>query len=114
LVQFSLLPFDFGLLCLYAPLHFFILLLPSLHLIPDQRPTEESHGSADTSASTGVSRGTANDRAQPGSTQGANRSAFFSRRQRLRTAEENNRNDYRHVHEKLFHKDLLQLCSNDA
>jgi hypothetical protein len=38
-VQLSLLPFDLGLLRLKLPLHFRVLILPSLHLITDQRPT---------------------------------------------------------------------------
>jgi len=40
LVQLPLLPVDFSLLRRYLPLHFFVLLLPRLHLVTD-------HGSAE-------------------------------------------------------------------
>jgi hypothetical protein len=86
-LQLSLLPIYLCLLRLYPALHVFVLFLPSLHLITDQRPAEEAHGSADTGASAGVSGRAANDRAQAGPTKRSNRSAFFPRRQRLRAAE---------------------------
>ena len=40
LVQLPLLPIDFCLLRRYPPLHFFVLLLPSLHLVTDYGSAE--------------------------------------------------------------------------
>jgi hypothetical protein len=87
LVQLPLLPGNFGVLRLNLPLHIRVLFLPSLHLITDQRPAEKSDGSPTTRAGAGIPRSTADDRAQAGSSKGSDRSALFSRRQRLRAAE---------------------------
>jgi hypothetical protein len=40
LVQLPLLPVDFSLLRRYLPLHFFVLFLPSLHLVTDYGSAE--------------------------------------------------------------------------
>jgi hypothetical protein len=63
LIELPLLPVDLGLLRLKAPLSFFVLFLPGLHLITDQRAAEESHRSADTRAGASVSGSASDDRA---------------------------------------------------
>jgi hypothetical protein len=63
LIELPLLAVDLGLLRLKAPLSFFVLLLPRLHLITDERPTEKSYRGADASAGAGVSGSAADDRA---------------------------------------------------
>ncbi|HWH77240.1 MAG TPA: hypothetical protein VNT76_07700 [Candidatus Binatus sp.] len=62
LIQLSLLPIDLGLLRRHPPLQVFILFLPRLHLVADERASNESYGRADASTGPGVAGGAADDR----------------------------------------------------
>ena len=67
LIQLVLLTIDLRLLRRHPSLQVFVLLLPRLHLIADQRAAEEPDRSPDASAGAGVAGGAADDRAQAGS-----------------------------------------------
>jgi hypothetical protein len=88
LIELPLLAVNFRLLRLYPTLHLLVLLLARLHLIADHRAAEKPYGSPDTSARAGTAGGATDDRAQTGSGKSSDGSAFFSGRQRLGAAEE--------------------------
>ena len=93
LVQLPLLPVDFSLLGLKALLYIGVLLLPGLHLVPDQGSADEANGSTDARACAGIAGRATDDRAQASATEGAVDRALLARRQRLRTTGKRDRHD---------------------
>jgi hypothetical protein len=90
LVKLPLLPVDFSLLSLKAPLYVSVLLLSCLHLVADHGATEKADGSADASARAGISSRAADDRAQASAAESSIDRAFLARRQWFRATEKPN------------------------
>ena len=65
LLELLVLPLDLRLLGLQLLLHRLILLLARLHLIADQGAADQSYGSTDAGAGTGMTRGAADNAANP-------------------------------------------------
>jgi hypothetical protein len=87
LLKLSRLTLDFGFLCRHAPLQVFIVSLPRLHLVADERTTDESYRRADARSGTGVAGRAADDGSQTSAAEGPNRCTFFPSRHRLGAAE---------------------------
>ncbi len=94
LIQFHLLAIDLILLRLDLLLQRRVLFLPGLHLIADQRAAEESDRSADSGAGSCIAGCAADDRAQSSSGKGSDRGAFFTRGERLGTADKKQGHQY--------------------
>jgi hypothetical protein len=90
-IELPLLPINLGLLRRHSSLHVFFLPFARLHLITDQRSTEEPNRGADPRAHTGVTCSGADDPAQAGPANGSVNGALFPGRKRLRTTEKKHR-----------------------
>jgi hypothetical protein len=77
LLKLSRLTLDFGFLCSHAPLQVFIVFLPRLHLVADERTADESYRGADARSGPGVARRAPDDGSQAGAAEGPDRRAFF-------------------------------------
>jgi hypothetical protein len=79
LIELSLLPLDLGLLHLHPPLHVFVLLLPRLHLIADERAPDKTDRRSDAGPGPRVSGRAADDGTQSRASQRPNGRALFPR-----------------------------------
>jgi hypothetical protein len=77
LIELSLLPLDLGLLHLHPPLDVIVLLLPSLHLIADERAADKTDRRSDAGPGACVSSRAADDGAQPRASQRPDCRALF-------------------------------------
>jgi hypothetical protein len=87
LLQLLRYPIELGLLLGHLLLQLLFLFLPLLHLIANQSAADQTDGSANTSARSGMSGSAADDPAEAGSGKRPDSGALLPGRQRLRTTE---------------------------